>query len=84
MIPTWTIWLDGKAYAGELPIEEPAKPTAGMGWSGKQSPTRNRLNIGGEPLKIQGKTNLRSHLTRILDRLEDEINATQITLKRCR
>ena len=83
MIPTWTIWLDGKPYAGESATEEPAKPTAGMGWSGKQPPARNRLNIGGAPLEIQGKTNLRSHLTRILDRLGDEINATQITLQRC-
>ena len=84
MVPKWTIWLDGKPYSGESPLQEQAKPTSGMGWSGKQPPTRNRLNIGGAPLEIQGKTNLRSHITRILDRMGYEIEASEITIQICR
>jgi hypothetical protein len=83
MIPTWTIWLDGAAYSGETAQQEHAVPTAGRGWTGKQTETRNCIRIGGPPLEIQGKTNLRSHLTRIMDRLGDTIEANEITLRRC-
>lgn len=87
MIPTYTIWLDGNPYCGEGQRIVPAKPTTGMGWSGKQPETRNMLFIGkagfDDPLEIQGRTNLRSHLTRILDRLGEEIEASEITLKLC-
>lgn len=83
MIPTWTIWLDGLAYSGETAQPERAVPTTGRGWTGKQSETRNCIRIGGPPLEIQGKTNLRSHMMRIMDRIGDTIEVGEITLRRC-
>lgn len=87
MIPKYTIWLDGKPYCGEVRRVEPARPTVGMGWSGKQPELRNVQYIGiagrDDPLEIQGRTNLRSYLTRILDRLGDGLEAKEITIKLC-
>lgn len=85
MIPTYTIWLDGNPYCGEARDVMTSKPTAGMGWSGKQPENRNAIFVGkagnDEPLEIKGRTNLRSHMTRILDRLGNEIEASEITLR---
>lgn len=70
MIQTYTIYIDGKAYKGESQEVEDARPGAGTGWSGRQPGTINKLDIGGfTPEEIKGRTNLRSHLTRIIDRI---------------
>lgn len=88
MIASYTIWVGGNPYCGEVRRVEPAKPAAGMGWSGLQPKLRSVQYIGiagrDEPLRIVGRTNLRSYLSRILDRLGSEISADEITIKRCK
>ena len=67
----WSIRVNGVPYCGEASDSEPAPPRP-AGWTGKSSATRNRIVLSNEldPLRIEGNRNLRSHLDRILDRLE--------------
>lgn len=80
---TWTIHIDSQPYGGESPETENATATATGGWSGKQPATRNGLVIGGEAKRIEGKTNLKSELDRIMSRIaEGVIDPAEITIRR--
>ena len=71
MIPTWNIWLDGCPYGGEYQTQNGTKLLFGS----KEFPI--------EPVEIQGKTNLRSHIDRIFNRLGGELDPKQIIVQRC-
>lgn len=80
---TWTIHIDSQPYGGESPATENATATATGGWSGKQPATRNGLVIGGEAKRIEGKTNLKSELDRIMSRIaEGSIDPEEITIRK--
>ncbi len=69
-LPAYHIFVDGRGYAGEGTGDEDAPPRH-TGWTGRSPQTRNVL-AWGDPMLIEGRKGLRSHLDRILDRLGDE------------
>ena len=81
---TWTIWLDGQPYGGESLTPESAHATAVGGWSGRQPATRSGIQISEGPAKlIEGRTNLRSEMDRIMSRIaEGVIDPAEITIRK--
>lgn len=69
-LPFYQIFVDGRGYSGESAVVEVAQPRH-TGWTGHSPRTRNGIAFG-EPLLIEGRKGLRSHLDRIMDRLGDE------------
>ncbi|HEX7050332.1 MAG TPA: hypothetical protein VF188_09040 [Longimicrobiales bacterium] len=80
-IRAYTIWIDGRAYGGEDPDVLEAAPALNGGWYDNGPTTVNGIKIGGEPYAIEGRLNLRSHLERIIRRL-DRLDPVRIEIRR--
>jgi hypothetical protein len=75
------IYVDEKPYRGESEVIENA-PSRAVGWTGKAPATRNGIVIGraiDPAMTIEGCRNLKSHLERITNRIDD-LNCRKITI----
>lgn len=69
MTAAYTLWVDGRPYCGEAAETEPQPPQCGAWWLQSPVQTRNGLAIGtGDPLRIESRRNLASHIERLLSR----------------
>lgn len=62
-IRTYTIWIDGRAYGGEDPDVIEEAPALSGGRYDIGPTTVNGIRVGGEPYRIEGRLNLKSHLS---------------------
>lgn len=77
----YTIWIDGLAYGGEDPDVIEDAPALHGGWYDTGPMTLNGIRIGGEPYRIESRISLRSHLDRIIRRL-DRLDPARIEIRR--
>ena len=77
----YTIWIDGRAYGGEDPDVLEDAPALHGGRYDTGPLTVNGIRIGGEPYVIEGRLSLRSHLERIIRRL-DRLDPAMIEIRR--
>ena len=77
----YTIWIDGRAYGGEDPDVLEDAPALHGGRYDSGPLTVNGIKVGGEPYVIEGWRNLRSHLERIIRRL-DRLDPATIEIRR--
>lgn len=80
-IRTYTIWIDGRAYGGEDPDVIEEAPALSGGRYDIGPTTVNGIRVGGEPYRIEGRLNLKSHLERVLRRL-DVLDPERIEIRR--
>jgi len=77
----YTIWIDGRAYGGEDPDVLEDAPALSGGRYDTGPLTVNGIRIGGEPYRIESRISLRSHLDRIIRRL-DRLDPARIEVRR--
>ncbi len=71
-VDRFTIYVSGVAYGGiDYEGGEDARPEMGVGFHHAPGMGRDALKWGGEPYVIDGITNLKGHVGRILDRMRD-------------
>jgi hypothetical protein len=79
----YQIKVNGVGYAGESEQSELATPRH-TGWTGMSPQTRSVLTFSGEPISIPGTRNMKSHLERILSRMDSgalgEVRSIEISL----
>lgn len=65
----YTIWIDDQPYRGESEASEQAPPLSG-GWYDSGPDSVSGITIGGgDPVRIEGRRNLVSHVDRIMRRI---------------
>lgn len=77
----YTIWIDGRAYGGEDPDVLEDAPALSGGRYDTGPLTVNGIRIGGEPYRIESRISLRSHLERIIRRM-DRLDPAMIEIRR--